>query len=212
MDASIRAGQWLKPGHVGRDLAGAELGIVGYGAVGRRLAAITAAIGARVQVYDPKPVLPEAPGIRATTDLTRLVETAEIVSLHCPLHPGNRHLFDARLIARMRPGALLINTARGGLVDETALIAALAEGRLAGAALDTFEDEPLPPGHPLRERPEVLLSPHVAGAGRQGMTAMALQSVENLLAVLSGRPVAEGALVTPPPGPRPLPAQEGRTG
>ncbi|MEP7207177.1 MAG: hydroxyacid dehydrogenase [Casimicrobiaceae bacterium] len=150
----------------GRELAGKTLGIVGFGGIGARLATLAQALG--VEVIGCDAMVPDTDARWARSNvaprtLDMLLEEADIVSLHVPLDAATRHLLDASRIARMKRDAVLINTARGGVVDETALAAALREGRLAGAALDVFEQEPLRAGSVLADCPNLLLTPHIAG-------------------------------------------------
>jgi glyoxylate reductase len=121
--------------------------------------------------------------------LGELLEQADVVSLHTPLTPDTRHLIDARALARMKPTALLVNTARGGIVDQEALREALLEGRIAGAGLDVTEPEPLPGDHPLLDAPNLIVVPHLGSATRRTRARMAEMAVENLLAALDGRPM-----------------------
>ncbi|MDX2970133.1 NAD(P)-dependent oxidoreductase [Kribbella solani] len=147
----------------GHEAAGATLGLVGLGHVGRTVVPAAVALGLRVLAYDPFAATPPPPGCRQVS-LAELVAESDVVSVHARATPDNRHLIDAELLAAMRPGAALVNTARESLVDERALLAALESGHLSGAALDVFE--PAPPGrpHPLLARPDVLLTPHIGGA------------------------------------------------
>ena len=146
--------------YAGGELAGKTIGLVGLGAVGKRVAALCRAFGMRVLAYTRSPFSLE--GVEAA-ELDRLLCESDVVSLHVPLTEATRHLIDARALARMKPDALLINTARGAVVDEAALIRALRERRIGGACLDVFETEPLPPEHPLRDLDNVILTPHTAG-------------------------------------------------
>ncbi|MEX2291660.1 MAG: NAD(P)-dependent oxidoreductase [Mycobacteriales bacterium] len=141
----------------GRELAGLVLGLVGHGAVGQRVAQRARdGFGMRVLFTDPV--------VRGSIPLDDLLRACDIVSLHCPRSPQTERLLDARRIGLLRPGALLVNTAGGGIVDEQALVAALEQGRLGGAALDVFASEPLPRDSPLLTAPNLLLTPHLAGA------------------------------------------------
>ena len=141
----------------GRELSGLVLGVVGYGAIGRRVAQRARdGFGMQVLFSDP-----EVPGGVA---LEELLAGSDVVSLHCPRSAATRGLIDAAALQRMRPGALLVNTAGGGIVDEDALVEALVEGRLGGAALDVFATEPLPADSPLLAAPNLLMTPHLAGA------------------------------------------------
>ncbi len=154
----------------GREALGKTLGLIGFGDIGRQTAALAQAFGMRVVAHDPMlrdddPVWQRS-GV-APRGLDALLAEADAVSLHVPLVPATRHLLDARRLAAMRPGAVLVNTARGGVVDEGALAAALREGHLAGAALDVFEREPLPAGSPLEGVPNLVLTPHIGGVTRE---------------------------------------------
>ena len=140
------------------ELGGRTVGLVGYGAIPRALAPLLRAFGCRI-LYTARAEKPDAPGaFRALPDL---LAESDIVSLHLPLTAGTTRLIDAAALARMKPGAVLVNTARGGLVDQAALVAALADGHLAAAGLDVFADEPLPPDEPLLRLDNVVLAPHV---------------------------------------------------
>ncbi len=162
-DAAMRRGQgWasipeLQAG--AGEIGGRTVGILGYGAVGRILGPVLAAMGARV-IYHDLVAHPEAAGERV--ELDELLAQADILSLHIPLTPESNGLIDAAALARMKPGAILINAARGELVEQAALVAALSEGRLAGAGLDVFAEEPIAHDNPLLELENVVLTPHVA--------------------------------------------------
>jgi phosphoglycerate dehydrogenase-like enzyme len=167
VDRQTRAGHWGKEEARGlhRQLRGKRIGLVGFGAIGRELAGILAGFQAELVYYDPVPASREIEAcfnIRAL-GLDELLSTSDIVSLHLPLMPGTAGLIDAARIRRMKKGAVLINAARGGLVDETALAAALKEGHLAAAGLDAFAKEP-PLGSPLLELDQTVVTPHLAGA------------------------------------------------
>jgi glyoxylate reductase len=180
----IRAGTpwaWSIGFMLGRGLRGKTLGIVGYGEIGRAVAARARAFGLEVIYTKRSPG--DEPGQVA---LEELLAGAHVVSLHCPLTPDTRHLIDAGALARMRPDAYLINTARGPVVDEAALAAALRDGTIAGAALDVFEREP--EVHPdLLGLENVVLVPHLGSATVETRTAMAELAAANVVAVLDGR-------------------------
>lgn len=172
------------------DLAGKVLGIVGFGGIGSRVAAMAkAAFGMRVLVTSESADREKlrALGYEAAT-LDDLLRKSDIVSLHLPLLPQSLHLIGARELVLMKPSALLINTARGGLVDENALVAALASGVIAGAGLDVFESEHMPRSHPLLTAPNVVLTPHIAGSSQDALRRTAEQLVERLVAIFEGRP------------------------
>ena len=194
-DAMVRRGEfrgWEPSLLLGPGLEGKTLGIVGFGRIGRAVARRAPAFGMEV-VYASRHEHGDAPGRRVA--LEELLATAHVVSLHCPLTPETRHLLDARRLALMRRGAVLINTARGPVVDEAALVEALESGHLFGAGLDVYEREPeVHPG--LVGRPDVVLLPHVGSATVETRGAMADLAAANVEAVLQGRepptPVVRG--------------------
>jgi glyoxylate reductase len=171
---------WEPSGWLGADVYGAALGIVGFGRIGRAVA--RRAEGFRMSVRST-----------ADTDLDELLAGSDFISLHCPLTPRTRHLIDAAALARMRPTAILVNTARGGVVDQAALIAALHAGEIAGAAIDVTDPEPPPPGDPIYAAPNLLVVPHIGSATRTARARMTELAVENLLAGLDGRPMPHPA-------------------
>lgn len=189
-DQRMRGGSWaFRTSLAPAELAGKALLVIGYGRIGRRVAARAAAFDARVLVHDP--LLPEAMirghGFEPCSELDAAVAAADIVSLHCPLGEATRGMIDERRLRLMKPGALLVNTARGDLVDEQALASALRNDRLAGAGLDVFASEPPPPEHPLLGFSNVLLTPHMAGVTVEAAVRMAVESAENVLAALADR-------------------------
>ncbi|MCJ0762476.1 NAD(P)-dependent oxidoreductase [Variovorax terrae] len=192
LDRQVRTGHWAGSSWQGRDFRGSTVGIIGYGAIGRATAQLATALGAQVLVLRPPG---QADGLACEPDLHRLLPQLDILSLHCPLTERTRGLIGARELALLRPGSLLVNTARGPVVDEAALVAALQSGHLAGAGLDTFDTEPLPPGHALTLLPQVLLTPHVAGVTRQAALRVATITAHNLVDHLAGRPLPAGHLL-----------------
>lgn len=163
----VAAGEWPRPVlSRGRELAGKTLGLAGFGGIGRLTAELAGALGMETVAYDPY-LTAHDPVLAATetrlADMEGLLSESDVISLHMPLTAETRNLFDAGRIAAMRKGAVLINSARGGIVDEAALAAALREGHLAGAALDVFENEPLAAGSALAGIPNLVLTPHIAG-------------------------------------------------
>ena len=183
-DRFVREGRWREWSPdllLGRDLSGATLGVIGLGAIGRAVAQRAAALGMRVLGWNRTPRLID--GIENVT-LPELLAGSDFVSVHVALTPETRGLLDAAALARMRPGAVLVNVARGGIVDEAALAEALARGQLAGAALDVFEHEPLPPSSPLLSAPNLVLTPHIGSASVRTRTRMADLAVLNLRAGL----------------------------
>lgn len=195
LDRAVKSGEWPTESYRGRDLGGTTIGLVGYGEIGRRAAALAMALGMSVCAHGPRLDLKSLPaGISHKKSLEDLLSSSDVVSLHCPLTEETRHLLNEQRIGTMRPDAILVNTARGALVDERALVHALRKGAIAGAALDCFEEEPLPSGHPLRTLPNVILTPHAAGTSKGAVRNMGVQSVNNLLDVLLGREINRKAL------------------
>jgi glyoxylate reductase len=179
-----RWGAWQPAEDLGTDLAGATFGAVGFGRIGRATAHRAEAFGMRIVHTSRSGGIP----------LERLLAEADVVSLHTPLTPATRHLIDAAALARMKPTALLVNTARGGIVDQAALRDALRARTIAGAALDVTEPEPLPPDDPLLDGPNLLIVPHIGTATAGTRAKMADMAVDNLLAALDGRPMPHPAL------------------
>ena len=169
------------------ELDGCRLGLVGLGRIARRVAAVGHALGMEVIAHDPFIDAADSDGVRLV-DLDEVFSTADVVSLHAPGGEATRHLVDAARLATMRPGAVLVNCARGSLVDQDALLGALESGQLGGAALDVTEPEPLPAGHPLLGREDVVVTPHVASSTAAGRRRLYEHAIDNALAVLEGRP------------------------
>jgi phosphoglycerate dehydrogenase-like enzyme len=187
-DAAVRRGEWPQTTLGGRELAGSRVGIVGMGSIGQALAGIYGALGCSVR-YWSRSRHDEAQAEYA--ELDELMATSDVLVLVVALAPETRHLVDARRLALMPPGGVLVNGARGPVVDEAALAHALREGQLAGAALDVFETEPLPSGSPLRDLAGVLLSPHMAGSSSQAAMRIVAQAKENLTRAFDGVPVVD---------------------
>jgi D-3-phosphoglycerate dehydrogenase len=194
----MREGRWEKTSRMTPDIEGKRIGIVGYGAIGSKVARYAEAFGMRIFAYDP--YLPAGalpgPGTRVGT-LPELLREAEVLSVHCPLSAETRGMIDAAGLALMPAGGILVVTARGGIVDEDALLAALDSGHLAWAGLDVFAKEPPAPDHPLRHHPRVIPTPHLAANTPNGALGMSTGAAESIVAVLGGRaPALAGAVVT----------------
>jgi len=188
--AAMRAGT-VGPRHLfmGRELVGRPVGLIGLGHVGARVARLLDVFGCRVLAADPALDAAEIAARGATkVELPELLASSDVVSVHCPLTAATRGLIGAEAIARMRPGAILVNTARGFIVDEDALLSALREGRLGGAGLDVWEEEPPPVLHPLLSHPAVLASPHTAGVTAESRARVATFAAEAFIAALDGPP------------------------
>lgn len=184
-DRAIRTGSWNTP--TTQVLHEKTLGIVGLGRVGRHVASIARAFGMRTVAWSPRLTLASAAEVGVERlDLDELLQTSDIVSIHAGLSPQSRNLIDAARLARMKPGAYLINTARGPIVNETALVTALAEGRLAGAGLDVFDVEPLPANHPLMALPNVILTPHLGWPTDEGYARFSEEAARVLINYLDG--------------------------
>jgi (S)-sulfolactate dehydrogenase len=171
----------------GREIHGKTLGLIGFGGIGQLSARLAQALGMRVLAHDPM-LAPDAPlwqqsGVECAS-MAEVLARCDVVSLHVPLTDSTRHLIDAAALAAMRQGALLINTSRGGIVDEAALAQALRSGHLGGAAIDVFEAEPLPAGSPLADTPNTILTPHIAGVTLESNTRVSSLIAERVIQLL----------------------------
>jgi D-3-phosphoglycerate dehydrogenase len=197
MHTVITEGTWgSRLGVLPFDLYGKTVLIVGFGRIGSRTAKRCLAMEMQVLVYDPYKPAAEiaAAGCEPVADLDAALPRADFVTIHCPKTPETLGLFNAARLKLMKPTAYLINTARGGLVDEAALFDALASGRIAGAGLDVFEQEPPPVGHALHALPNVIMAPHVAGVTREAVDRMSEQTARNILSVLDGEPIRQNVI------------------
>ncbi len=189
-DRAVKDGTWDVRPHAGiRRLRGQTVGLLGFGKIARALASKVQALGMRLLTYDP--YLDAGPvahyGAQAV-GLDRLLAEADVLSIHVPLTPETRGLVGERELARMKPTAFLLNTSRGGIVDEKALAGALEAGRLAGAALDVLSEEPPPLDHPLRRAPNAILTPHLAFYSRESMVELQTKAAEEIARALRGEP------------------------
>jgi D-3-phosphoglycerate dehydrogenase / 2-oxoglutarate reductase len=193
LDTGLRAGRWEKPGFSGRELSGMRMGLLGMGAIAQATAQIARGFGLRIYGYDP--FAPDdafaRTGIARCTDLTDLFRQSDILSLHCPLNDATRAVVNAANIAQMPEQSYIINTARGGLIDEGALLAAIRSGHLAGAGLDTFAVEPPAPDHPFLTEPRILVTPHIGGVTAEANARVGLDAVRGIIDLLAGRQVPE---------------------
>jgi phosphoglycerate dehydrogenase-like enzyme len=180
----VREGCWAERAGVAvGDLDGATIGIIGYGRIGRRVGELAAAFGMRVRAHDP---ISPPPADVDCPDLGELAGTSDVLTLHAPLTAATHHLVDAGLLARIRPGAVVVNCGRGGLLDLDAALAALESGRLGGIGLDVFDPEP-PAHHPLFDHPNVVLTPHLMGLSRRATAATFAAAARGVADVLAGR-------------------------
>jgi len=183
----LAAGEWPRMELIGGELSGARLGLIGFGAIARLTAIKAAALGMTVAAFDPFLPHDHAAWVNATREsLEEILSGCDVVSLHTPLTPQTRHMLDADALRRMRSGAILINAARGGIVDEAALAAALSNGRLGGAALDVFETEPLSPAAAsvFKGIPNLILTPHIAGVTEESNVRVSEVTARAVLAAL----------------------------
>ena len=184
-DRELRQGVWKDPGYAVSDFRGRTVGIVGYGQIGQRTARLVSACGARVVIFSRSRVDPPH-CMEAEENLDTLLGRVDILSLHCPLTGETKGMIGAKELQLLKRGALIINTARGKLIDEAALVAALNSGRLAGAGLDTFATEPPDPKNPLFSLPNVICTPHIASSTRNAGIQMGAIAASNIISYLRG--------------------------
>ena len=184
LDARMHAGHWDKATHKSIELEGRTLGLIGLGAIGLRLARMADAMGMRVIGFDP--FAKNLPAQVEAVDLETIWRESDAISLHCPLTADNAGLVNARTLAACKPGVILVNTARGGLIDEAALLAALRSGQVGSAGLDSFAVEPMTAPHPFHGEPRITLSPHIGGVTADAYVKMGVGAARNALAVLNG--------------------------
>jgi D-3-phosphoglycerate dehydrogenase len=190
----VAGGGWREAGAKGRDVSGMRLGLIGCGAIGQAVATLAGAFGMEVFGYDRGGT--ERPGITRVESLAALWPVADVLSLHVPYSAATRHMVDAVALDALPPGAFVVNTARGGLIDEAALLLALESGHVAGAALDVFQTEPPEPGDALRGHARVIATPHVAGVTDGSLVTMGVMAAECIAAVLLGQPVPAERVVS----------------
>jgi D-3-phosphoglycerate dehydrogenase len=189
-DGAVKAGAWDVVAHAGiRRLRGQTLGLIGFGRIAKALASKVQALGMKVLIYDPyvEAVAIAHHGAEAAS-FDRILTDTDAISIHVPLSEETRNLFGERELARMKPTAFLINTSRGGIVDERALAIALKENRLGGAALDVLAVEPPPHDHPLRQAPNMILTPHLAFYSRESVMELQTKAAEEVARALRGEP------------------------
>ena len=184
LDARMHAGHWDKASHKSLELGGRTLGLVGLGAIGRRFARMADAMDMKVIGFDPYAT--NLPAYIRSVDMETIWRESDVVSLHCPLTDENRGIVNAENLARCKPGVIVVNTARGGLVDEPALLAAVRSGQVRSAGLDSFAVEPLAADNVFRGQPGFVLSPHIGGVTSDAYVNMGTAAVRNLRAVIEG--------------------------
>ncbi|MDP9095733.1 MAG: hydroxyacid dehydrogenase, partial [Pseudomonadota bacterium] len=192
LSAQVAAGEWRRGSDMVRDIAGLRLGLVGLGSIGQAVARLASGFDMEVAAYTRSPG-PEQ--VTRMPDLPALLARSDVLSLHLPYSPAVRHLIGRVELALLPAGAMVINTARGGLIDETALLAALDSSHLSGAGLDVFEGEPPALDNLLRRHPAVIATPHVSGVTEGSLVTMGVMAAECIVAVLTDRPVPPERLV-----------------
>jgi D-3-phosphoglycerate dehydrogenase / 2-oxoglutarate reductase len=182
LNTRMHAGHWDKATHKSLELGGRTVGLVGLGAIGLRFAKMADALGMRVIGFDP--FAKNLPDYVQSVPLDTIWRESDAVSLHCPLTDENRGMLNAVTLAHCKRGVIVVNTARGGLIDEAALLAAVRSGQVMAAGLDSFAVEPMAPGHPFQGEPRFILSPHIGGVTSDAYVNMGVGAARNLLAVL----------------------------
>ena len=188
LNARMHAGHWDKATHKSIELGGRTIGLVGLGAIGQRFARMCDAMGMTVLGHDP--FAKDLPPYLRPVDLDTIWRESDAISLHCPLTADNANLLNAQTLAACKRGVLLVNTARGGLIDEAALLEAVRSGQVAAAGLDSFAVEPMTAGHPFQGEPNIVLSPHIGGVTSDAYVNMGVGAARNVLAVLESTPAA----------------------
>lgn len=184
LDARMHAGHWDKATHKSLELNGRTVGLVGLGAIGQRFAKMAAALDMRVIGFDP--YAKEVPSFIEKVDLATIWRDADVISLHCPLTEDNRKLLNARPLAACKRGVIVVNTARGGLIDEPALLDAVRSGQVRAAGLDSFAVEPMTAGHAFHGQPGIILSPHIGGVTSDAYVNMGVGAARNARSVVEG--------------------------
>lgn len=186
---SMRAGEWNRKAFMGVEICNKTLGLIGLGRVAGHVCRRAVGLGMTVLAYDPYVTADYAGKMGAElVDLDELLAQSDFISLHLPLNDATRHLINSKTLAKMKPEARLINTSRGGVISEADLLAALDAGQLAGAALDVFEQEPLPATSPLRQHPKIILTPHIGGSTTEAQYQVALDAATQVIEALNDRP------------------------
>ena len=184
LNARMHAGHWDKATHKSVELDGRTVGVIGLGAIGQRFAKVADAMGMRVLGFDP--YAKDLPAYVRHVALETLWRECDAISLHCPLTADNAKLVNERTLAACKQGVIVVNTARGGLIDEPALLAAVQSGQVAGAGLDSFAIEPMSAPHPFHAEPRIVLSPHIGGVTSDAYVKMGVAAANNALALING--------------------------
>lgn len=182
-NTGIRAGKWERAGYKGQELSGKRLGLIGMGSISRELINLLGPFGMDISYYDPY-AGDEVPGITREKSLISMLSGIDVLSIHCPLTPETKNLIGLEELRAMKPTAFIVNTARGGIIDEPALSQSLQENELAGAGLDSFEQEPPSPDNPLWALPNVILTAHIAGSTEEAMVRMGTTAANHVIGFL----------------------------
>jgi len=200
VDKNLRQGKWLKNKMraEARFLSGKTVGLLGFGHIAKKVCALLTGFSTKILYYDvvrPKPAEEQELGATYCESIEKLIASVDILSIHCPLTKETRHLIDANKLRLFKPGAILINTARGAIIDEAALYQALTDGTLAAAGLDVFESEPLSLDNPLLRLENVVVTPHMGGAVMDNVANVARHSYGNMIKVINGEPLRAADIV-----------------
>lgn len=197
LDYGLRAGRWEKPGFSGYELAGSTLGLLGMGSIAQATGRIAKGLGLELIGFDPyvSDNVFEQENVCRCQTIEDLFENSNALSLHCPLNEQTREILNTKSIARMQKGSYVINTARGGLIDEDALLEAINSEHLAGAGLDTFAIEPPCAEHPFFNEPRIVLTPHIAGVTREASARVGIDAVRGIFQILKDGPLAPERIV-----------------
>lgn len=198
LDSRLRKGNWDKPAYKGVELNAKSLGLIGLGRIGRRVVELVHPLNMEITAYDPyisKDKFPD--GVKKVKDLKEILSSSDYISIHSHLSEETTNLIAEEEFKIMKKGAFIINTARGGIINETALIKALKQGWIAGACLDTFSVEPPPEDNPLWEMSNVIVTPHIGGATQESFHRMGVESVQHVLSIINNKKVVLSACVNP---------------
>jgi D-3-phosphoglycerate dehydrogenase len=198
LDKRLRQGHWDKAVYNGTELRGKCLCLIGFGRIGRRVAELVKPLEMEVMVFDPYlPEEVEVPGVKIVSNLTELLKVADFVSIHCPCTDETRNLIGIEHFKIMKRTAYIINTARGELIQQDALVYALEQGLIAGAGIDTFAVEPATKNNPLWAFENVVVTPHIAGATKEALRNMGCSAVNNIFRVLEGAEIDPATVINP---------------
>ena len=192
----IRAGKWERAGYQGGELTGKHLGLVGMGNISRELIELVQPFRMQITFFDPY-ATDDQPGIERATSLENMLANVDVLSIHCPLTPETKNLIGAQQLASMKPSAIIVNTARGGIINEADLAQSLRNGTISGAGLDSFEQEPPQGDHPLWEFSNVISTPHIAGATAESMVRMGTTAAQHIIDYLHQNTVDRDSTLNP---------------